>query len=74
MRGKLSRIQREILIALSDQGPMATTELRKAVGARFIGVNTLNFLRNKDCIISGADLKWFITDIGRTAAETGNTP
>lgn len=74
MSSKLSRIQREILIVLSAQGPLAHTELRKAVGARFIGVNTMNFLRNRDCVISTADLRWQITDIGRTAAQTGIKP
>jgi predicted transcriptional regulator len=71
---QFSKIQRDILSLLKEKGPMHSTDIRKALGVRFIGVNTYNMLRNFSCIESTGDLRFKITDIGITAAETGLKP
>lgn len=71
---QLSKIQRSILAALKEKGPLHSIELRKILNVKFIGVNTFNTLRNFSCIESTIDFKFKITDIGITAAETGLKP
>lgn len=70
----LTEIQQKILSKLVERGPMPSTELRKACSVRFIGVNTINYLRNKDCITTTGDLSLVITEVGRTAEKTGVCP
>lgn len=52
---------------------MFSYELAGELHVRFIGVSTTRKLCTRDCIIS-TNAGWLITDIGRTALETGILP
>lgn len=67
---KLSQVQREFLTLLSDGKAHRSGEVP---GRKYVTVNTLNKLRDHDCILSTPD-GFRLTDIGRTALETGILP
>ena len=71
---KLTHRQRTILTLLKTRGhAMPKWSMCADLDIKFITVNTLNRLRDRDCI-RYTDQGWLLTDIGWTAVETGVLP
>lgn len=71
---KLSPIQSKILAHLKLRGhAMCAHQIANEIEAKFIGVTTTRKLCDHDCIVNTSQ-GWLITDIGRTALETGILP
>lgn len=70
---KLSKTQKDFLTVLLDGKERSSHAVALECGRKYFGCDTTGRLRRHDCIqftMGG----WVITDIGRTAVETGILP
>ena len=70
---KLSKTQKAFLTVLLDGKARSSHDTALACGRKYFGCDTSGKLRKHDCIQPAPD-GWIITDIGRTALETGILP
>ncbi len=70
---KLSKAQKDFLTVLLDGKARSSRETAQACGRTYFGVDTSGKLCKHDCI-QPTTSGWVITDIGRTAVETGILP